>query len=92
MRFPKTILLLFLAVFMLLSAVSAAGAAETALFTEVAPDPTVELAARGTALVKEFQPDTVVALGGGSAMDCAKAMVYFSGLKACFVAIPSTSG
>ena len=61
-------------------------------FFEVRPDPTVELAAQGTALVQAFQPDTVVALGGGSAMDCAKAMVYFSGLPIRLVAIPSTSG
>ena len=68
----------------------AAGAMET--FFEVQPDPTAELAARGTAVVQAFRPDTVVALGGGSAMDCAKAMVYFSGLKVTFVAIPTTSG
>ena len=61
-------------------------------FFEVKPDPTIELAAQGTALVQRFKPDTVVALGGGSAMDCAKAMVYFSGLPIRLVAIPSTSG
>ncbi len=66
--------------------------ADFAFFYDVKPDPTVELAAKGTALVQEFKPDTVVALGGGSAMDCAKAMVYFSGQKIRFVAIPSTSG
>lgn len=68
------------------------GAEATALFSEVAPDPSVELAARGTALVKDFQPDTLVALGGGSAMDCAKAMAYFSGADIRLVAIPTTSG
>ncbi|MBQ3215690.1 MAG: iron-containing alcohol dehydrogenase [Oscillospiraceae bacterium] len=61
-------------------------------FHKVAPDPDLSLAAEGTALVKSFQPDTVVALGGGSAMDCAKAMVYFSGTKARLIAIPTTSG
>ena len=61
-------------------------------FSKVKPDPTVELAAEGTALVRSFQPDGVVALGGGSAMDCAKAMVYFSGSDAKFIAIPTTSG
>ena len=71
--------------------VSATGA-DFAFFYEVKPDPTVELAAKGTALVQDFKPDTVVALGGGSAMDCAKAMVYFSGQMIRFVAIPSTSG
>ena len=71
---------------------TACGASETALFSQVTPDPSLELAAQGTALVKEFAPDTVVALGGGSAMDCAKAMVYFSGMVIRLVAIPTTSG
>ncbi len=70
----------------------ASGAAQVQMFGEVQPDPTVELAAKATAAVREFQPDTVVALGGGSAMDCAKAMCYFSGLDMQFVAIPTTSG
>ena len=71
---------------------AASGAKETFLFSDVTPDPTVELAASGTAKVKEFAPDTIVALGGGSAMDCAKAMAYFYGQKVTLVAIPTTSG
>ncbi len=67
-------------------------ARETELFFDIIPDPTAALAAKGTALVQAFQPDTVIALGGGSAMDCAKAMVYFSGLDIRLVAIPTTSG
>ena len=62
------------------------------IFAKVAPDPTAELAAAGTAVVKAFEPDTVVALGGGSAMDCAKAMLYFSGRDISLIAIPTTSG
>lgn len=62
------------------------------IFSDVAPDPSVELAARGTARVKGFMPDVLVALGGGSAMDCAKAMAYFSGMDVRLVAIPTTSG
>lgn len=69
-----------------------ASGAVTAYFFDVEPDPTVTLAAKGAAVVKDFHPDTVVALGGGSAMDCAKAMVYFSGCNADLVAIPTTSG
>ena len=61
-------------------------------FDKIQPDPTVTLAAEGTALLREVKADTVVALGGGSAMDCAKAMVYFSGLPVRLIAIPTTSG
>ena len=67
-------------------------AEHTAVFSKVAPDPSVALAAEGTQLVQAFQPDTILALGGGSAMDCAKAMAYFSGLDLQLVAVPTTSG
>ena len=62
------------------------------IFHKVAPDPSVELAAEGTAAVRQFQPDLIIALGGGSAMDCAKAMVYFAGGNTRLAAIPTTSG
>lgn len=68
------------------------GAEEVSYFHKIVPDPSVELAAEGTALLRSFAPDTVIALGGGSAMDCAKAMVYFSSLDCPLVAIPTTSG
>lgn len=71
---------------------AAAGADSVAYFYEVKGEPSLELAAEGTALVQKFQPDTVVALGGGSVMDCAKAMIYFSGKQIPLVAIPTTSG
>ena len=61
-------------------------------FAGVKPDPTVELAAEGTALMRQVKPDMLIALGGGSAMDTAKAMVYFAGEGVTFVAIPTTSG
>ena len=70
----------------------ASGAETVSYFSEVEPDPSVELAAKGTALVKEKKPDTIVALGGGSAMDCAKAMAYFYEQPVCLAAIPTTSG
>ena len=69
-----------------------ASGAQVEYFFEVEPDPTVALAAKGSALVKSFQPDTVVALGGGSAMDLAKSMIWFSGSEAELTAIPTTSG
>ena len=62
------------------------------VFSQVRPDPDLTLAARGAALVRNWKPDTIIALGGGSAMDCAKAMAYFSGLTIQLVAIPTTSG
>lgn len=68
------------------------GAAETEVFDQVAPDPSVALAAEGTARVKAFRPDVIVALGGGRAMDLAKAVSWFSGEKMALVAIPTTSG
>lgn len=68
------------------------GAQDTEIFHKVEPDPSVELAAEGTAVVRQFQPDTLVALGGGSTMDCAKAMVYFADRPVRLVMIPTTSG
>jgi alcohol dehydrogenase class IV len=56
------------------------------------PDPTVDLAAEGTAKLRAFAPDLLVALGGGSAMDLAKAMAYFAKTDCTFAAIPTTSG
>lgn len=68
------------------------GAETVEYFDRVQPDPTVALAAEGTAKLKSFQPDLLVALGGGSAMDCAKAMVYFAQGDFPLAAIPTTSG
>ena len=75
-----------------LDVVKQAKAENYEIFDGVMPDPTVELAARGAARVKDFRPDLLVALGGGSAMDCAKAMAYFSGVSCPVAAIPTTSG
>ena len=73
--------------------IAAESRAETVeIFYDVRPDPTVELAAEGTAKLKAFGADMIVALGGGSAMDCAKAMAFFSKGDAKLVAIPTTSG
>ncbi len=68
------------------------GARDVEVFDKVQPDPTVELAAEGTAKLRAFQPELLVALGGGSAMDCAKAMAYFAKGAYKLAAIPTTSG
>ena len=47
------------------------------VFTDVEPDPDITTVRRGTAAMQEFQPDTIIALGGGSPMDAAKAMWLF---------------
>ena len=43
-------------------------------FFDVAPDPTLGCAKEGTKLMASFRPDTIIAIGGGSAMDAAKIM------------------
>ncbi len=47
------------------------------IFSDVEPDPSIETIRRGVAAMKSFNPDVVIALGGGSAMDAAKAMWLF---------------
>jgi acetaldehyde dehydrogenase/alcohol dehydrogenase len=47
------------------------------VFSDVEPDPSVETVERGTLLMEAFQPDCIIALGGGSPMDAAKAMWLF---------------
>ena len=44
------------------------------IFSDVQPDPTLSCAKTGAALMREFEPDVIIALGGGSAMDAAKIM------------------
>ena len=43
-------------------------------FYNVAPDPTLACAKEGTAAMRLFEPDVIIAIGGGSAMDAAKIM------------------
>ena len=47
------------------------------LFCDVEPDPDIETVRKGTEMMKIFQPDTIIALGGGSVMDAAKGMWLF---------------
>ncbi|WP_251553711.1 bifunctional acetaldehyde-CoA/alcohol dehydrogenase [Neobacillus muris] len=65
------------------------------IFSEVEPDPSIETVAKGAEMMSRFQPDVIIALGGGSAMDAAKGMwlfyeypdVEFFGLKQKFLDI-----
>ena len=50
---------------------------EVKLFEGVEPDPSVETVMKGAAAMREFQPDWIVAIGGGSPIDAAKAMWAF---------------
>ena len=43
-------------------------------FFNVAPDPTLACAKEGAKAMAEFEPDTIIAIGGGSAMDAGKIM------------------
>ena len=44
------------------------------VFSEVAPDPTLAIARKGAEAMRSYNPDVIVALGGGSPMDAAKIM------------------
>ena len=50
---------------------------QTQLFENVEPDPSVETVMRGAAAMREFEPDWIVSIGGGSPIDAAKAMWVF---------------
>lgn len=65
------------------------------IFSDVEPDPSSDTVMRGAEMMKQFQPDVIIALGGGSAMDAAKGMwlfyeqpdTDFNGLKQKFLDI-----
>ena len=50
---------------------------ELRLIEGVEPDPSVETVLRGAGVMREFSPDWIVAIGGGSPIDAAKAMWAF---------------
>ena len=47
------------------------------IFSEIEPDPDLTTVKKGVEVMKRFRPDVIIALGGGSAMDAAKAMWLF---------------
>ncbi|GAA0686621.1 MULTISPECIES: iron-containing alcohol dehydrogenase [Clostridium] len=50
---------------------------ETMIFEGVEPDPSVETVMKGAEAMRSFEPDYIVAMGGGSPIDAAKAMWIF---------------
>ena len=63
------------------------------LFDQAIPDPTIEIVGKGLGVLCRVRPDIVIGFGGGSAIDTAKAMIYFAGVrelvpKPRFVTIP----
>lgn len=50
---------------------------EVRLFENVEPDPSVETVMKGAAAMREFEPDWIISMGGGSPIDAAKAMWVF---------------
>ncbi|ABR49959.1 iron-containing alcohol dehydrogenase [Alkaliphilus metalliredigens QYMF] len=71
------------------------------VFTGVKPDPDTSTISNGIKEYKKTDADIIIALGGGSAIDTAKAIIYYSAKlsdnhlskhKPLFIAIPSTSG
>lgn len=71
--------------------------AETEIFSDVVPDPSIEVVTAAIQGMKKFGPDGIVALGGGSAIDTAKAagQLYGAmngGARPMLAAVPTTSG
>jgi 1-propanol dehydrogenase len=69
---------------------------EVTLYTDIQPDPNIATIVSGMKDLIAFKPDIVIGFGGGSAIDAAKAMVFFATkfdvqLERC-IAIPTTSG
>lgn len=74
------------------------------IYSDVEPDPSMETVKKGVAQFYASRPDTVIAIGGGSPIDVAKAILYFSMdiqkqfidedrvKKPFFISIPTTSG
>ena len=66
---------------------------EIANFSEFNTDPKIEDVYRGADLVKQYRPDAIIAIGGGSTMDMAKLLRHTAGMKETpLIAIPTTSG
>ena len=55
------------------------------LFFDVEPDPSLDTVEAGVELMRKFEPDTIIAIGGGSPMDAAKVMwLMYEHPEVCF--------
>ena len=58
------------------------------IFSDVEPDPDLTTVRRGTEMMNAFNPDVIIALGGGSALDAAKGMwLFYEQPEADFIAM-----
>lgn len=70
---------------------------EVLVFDEIIPDPTIKIVAKGVQFLKKEKFDLIIALGGGSSIDGAKAIREYykkidKSIEIDFYAIPTTSG
>ena len=74
---------------------------EVKIFDEILPNPTMEVVENGIQEYVKFEPECVIALGGGSPIDACKGILYFGDKifklinkkrARFFIAIPTTSG
>ncbi|MGL5368851.1 MAG: 1-propanol dehydrogenase PduQ [Cetobacterium somerae] len=70
---------------------------EVLVFDEIVPDPTIKIVAKGVQLLKREKFDLIIAVGGGSSIDGAKAIREYykridENIEIDFYAIPTTSG
>ena len=70
---------------------------EVRIFHKVVPDPPMDTVAKALVEFRRFGPQVMIALGGGSAIDTAKGVLYLSkqmpgGSDVRLIAVPTTSG